>query len=64
MQRKGFGEDFRGTRDAKWTKQPSTGRGRDAIGRLFDLYSVDLDEGMHQGAGAVVRLIVVKQVVE
>ncbi len=40
VQRKGFGEDFRGTRDAKWTKQPSTGRGRDAIERLFDLYSV------------------------
>ena len=39
MQRRGLGEDSRGARNAKWTKQPSNGRGRDAIGRLFVLYS-------------------------
>jgi hypothetical protein len=37
---KGLGEDSRGTRNAMWAKQPSNGRGRDAIGRLSDLYSV------------------------
>ena len=39
VQHEGFGEDFRVTRNAKWAKQPSNGRGRDAIGHLSDLYS-------------------------
>ncbi len=39
VQHKGFDEDSRGTRNAKWAKQPSNGRGRDAIARLSDLYS-------------------------
>jgi len=46
VQHTGFGENSRGTRNAKWAKQPSNGRGRDAMGRLSDLYSKKAETGL------------------